>query len=1034
MNTKLNARTSFSSNLLPISAFVIALLCSGVFYFIFSWYIEKNVIEQQSQVLQQVNHNGVTNFERRISQARNKINFLHTIPAVRLFTEMYEKDIDENSAQDESSVKSLIEEILIAFTLANPEIRQIRIIGEHQSGKELLRIERRGDNVNAVSSDLLQEKSDTDYFKEISKVSPNEEYLSDITLNREYGEVEEPIWPTYRIAKPIYDKKFNYFGFIIINIDATALLQLLHEDIRGTGLSLFILNNEGYFVDSPYSELNFGFDLDKKDAKWTTLTNTQTLPISNKIIQTNFIDRTDYYLYGSKLMLSTREGRSIYLVTGISEDNISALLNQRKQSILYLMMGVFVLVIIFIYIYQRQINRRLSLYDDQSRYEAIVTGSSDAIISTDKFGKILSWNESASYLFGLNENQAKQSKIFDYLKSEANEQPISEGLLTDIISAKRSVTLEVQVAASSNTVQILSINLSPVVPSNTAIAPTVAALIRDITESRKNEQQIAAINDSLEKQVEERTRQLELATNEAMKANETKSAFVANISHEIRTPLNGIGGMLELLSREQLSQKQLGYLNMAKGSVSTLTVLINDLLDLTKMESGKLDIAIEPMNIIETVSDVVSSMSMKAQEKGLALYLDCTKAQCEHLVSDGYRIKQILINMIGNAFKFTESGSVTVKINSYRNRLNDNRVVVDILVIDTGIGISLDQQQKLFKPFTQANNSIAKTFGGTGLGLSICKQLALLLDGDIQVNSVVNQGSTFSLSLQADLDKQAEPKAVGPLLLGVKCHILLEDKNENAILVSQFKAWKAEVTTGSRLQELYGLQEQALPQMLVLETSMVDKPFIDWFSNSVEHHKCKLLLVNSENQDAFCSLSELTNVCYLDHPVLPIELLSSYSQMLKIEEVPGWVAVESHVEQKVIDKQKSYQVLVVDDNEINRFVAQGLLEKYPIQVHNAKNGADAISLIQSLPDDEEIDLILMDCQMPVMNGFETTELIRQGAIGDKLKHVPIVAMTAGAMSGDRDSCLESGMDDFIAKPLEPASFEKKVMQWLEQNA
>ena len=1033
MNANFNARVSFSKSLLPISAFVIALLCSVGFYLIFSWYIEKGVIEQQNEVLQQVNHNSETNFERRLNQSRNKINFLHALPTIHDFV-AWQQVKPSVLISGNDSPKQQLEDIFVAFAQSNPEIRQIRLIGKENNGRELVRVERRGVLISSVSFDLLQEKGDADYFREISRLSPDEIYISDITLNREYGVVENPIWPTYRIAKPIYDDSLNYYGFIIINIDASYLLNLLHEDFRGTSLSLFILNSKGYFVDSPFEEFNFGFDLDKPEVNWKQQTQEAALPSLGKVSNVQLANGKGYYIFASKQVLSTRESRSVYLISAVSEDSVAVQVNRSSHSTLYLMIVIFLLVIGVTYAYQRQINRRLSLYDDKSRYEAIVAGSSDAIISTDKFGKILSWNESASYLFGLNESQAKQKKIFDFLTAEEDEQPISESLLADIISDKRSLTLEVKISASSNTVQILSINLSPVVPSNSSIAPTVAALIRDITESRKNEQKIVAINDSLEKQVEERTQQLELATQEAMKANETKSAFVANISHEIRTPLNGIGGMLELLSREQLSQKQLGYLNMAKGSVATLTVLINDLLDLTKMESGKLDIAIEPMNIIETVSDVVSSMSMKAQEKGLALYLDCTKAQCEHLVSDGYRIKQILINLLGNAFKFTESGGVTVKLSSYRNRLNDNRVVVDILVIDTGIGISLDQQQKLFKPFTQANNSIAKKFGGTGLGLSICKQLAHLLDGDIQVNSVVNQGSTFSLSLQADLDKQAEPKAVGPLLLGVKCHILLEDKNENAILVSQFKAWKAEVTTGSRLQELYSLQEQALPQMLVLETSMVDKPFMDWFIRSVDHHQCKLLLVNSENQDALSSLSELANVCYLDHPVLPIELLSSYSQMLKAEEAPSWIVVEKNLGQKAIEKQRSYQVLVVDDNEINRFVAQGLLEKYPIQVHNAKNGADAISLIQSLSEDEEIDLILMDCQMPVMNGFETTELIRQGAIGDKLKHVPIVAMTAGAMSGDRDSCLESGMDDFIAKPLEPASFEKKVMQWLEQNA
>ena len=1016
---------------LPISALLMAIICSVSFYFAFSYYVEKEVIQQQSASLKQVSHNTAINFARRMDQSRHKIQFLHALPSIESFVEQYRQTSSSVfGVNPAASPKSQLEKIFSAFIAANPDIRQIRLIGKNNNGKELVRVERRGQEIIVVADDLLQEKGDTDYFSQIATLSPNEEYLSDITLNREFGEVEKPIWPTYRIAKAIYDDDLNYFGFIIINIDASLLLDLLYEDFRGTALSLFILNTQGYFVDSPVAEWNFGFDLDKLTANWQQLTEGAVLPISGEVAKVHFIAGPDYYLYGSRQMLSNREGRAVHLIAGVSEQAIADQVQRSSQLTLYLMLAIFILVMLVTYIYQRQINRRLSLYDDQSRYEAIVDGSSDAIISIDKSGKILSWNESAAYLFGLNESQAKQQKIFSLLHSQDNAPPLSAQTLANIIKNKVSTSLEVEVRSLSNAAQILSVNLSPVVPSNAAIAPTVAALIRDITESRVNQQKIVAINDSLEKQVVERTQQLALATQEAMKANETKSAFVANISHEIRTPLNGIAGMLELLRREKLTTKQLDFVNMATGSVATLTVLINDLLDLTKMESGKLDIVMEPINLIEIVSDVVSSMSMKTAEKNVDLYLDCTKVQCEHIVSDGYRLKQILINLLSNAFKFTHQGEITVKLSSYKSPLNDNRAVLEIEVIDTGIGISLDQQQKLFKPFTQANNSIAKKFGGTGLGLSICKQLAQLLDGDIKVTSVVNQGSTFALSLQADIDHYAEPKAVGPMLLGVKCHILLTDKHENTILLSQFKAWKAQVTTGSRLQELYSLAEQDWPSLLVIESNLVDQQFIQWLE-TVDPRLCKVLLINDGSHAPTASLVAKDNCQYLEHPVLPIALLNSYHAMLKIEQQSDISLPASPVLAEQGEKQ--YQVLVVDDNEINRFVAQGLLEKYPIEIHNAKDGAQAISLIQALPKEKTLDLILMDCQMPVMNGFETTQLIRQGAIGERYKQVPIVAMTAGAMSGDRDSCLQSGMDDFIAKPLDPALFEKKVMLWLTQS-
>ncbi|GAB3476386.1 ATP-binding protein [Marinomonas epiphytica] len=1013
--------------LIPTSGIVVAFVCCVLCYAGFSYYFEKRISEQQVERLLVLNETTQRIFTQRVSEARNKVGFLHGIPSVEGLRRAIENEgVDPKDGISQALWKASMTTSFLAFLQSNPDIQQIRFIGRANNGRELVRVERRAGQISAVPEELLQEKKDTDYFKAIEKLNPNQDYQSNVSLNREYGEIETPIWPTLRIAKPVFDDEYRFFGFVIINLRAESYFEILGRQYVPSPAKLYVIDDDGYFLVAPNREIEFGFDLGHSDYNWFDYTQSASLP-EHAVATPVQINGKDAIVVASDYSLSQKDGRKIYFISSLSNSELKAIWADQRNLIVILIAALFAVIVGVIIAYQRYLTRIMSLHEGNSRYEAIISGSSDAIVSIDRLGRVINWNDSASYMFGMNEMQAKRKNIEDIIRVKNSDTPFSVELVDSIIKNNRPVNMEVETESNTGKLQVLSVSLSPVVPRNVSIPPSVAALIRDITESRINQQKIEAINDTLERQVEDRTRQLELATQEAMNANQTKSAFVANISHEIRTPLNGIGGMLELLSRERLSSKQSGYVRMAADSVATLTVLINDLLDLTKIESGKLDIEVEPINLIESVSSVVSSMSLKAQEKGLELYLDCRNVRFENVISDDYRVKQILINLLGNALKFTDKGHVLIKIESNASLNNDNKIMIDIAITDSGIGISEEQQKRLFKPFTQANSSIAKNFGGTGLGLSISKQLASLLGGDIKVTSSEGEGSTFTLSFQSDKDPHSDFKALGPLLLGYRCLLLLEDEIYTEILKDQIQAWNAQLGLCKDVNCLYKLKEEELPDFIIVQNSLLDEHFAAWHREQLGKMKCKVLLVCTGEESEKVWLDPSNTCIHIIPPILPLELLNAYRNL--------HASMPVEINHEVIEtadqvEENQFNVLVVDDNEINRVVAQGLLEKLPINIYLAKNGEEAVSFVKE-QGVNNLDLVLMDCQMPVMNGFEATEVIRSGQAGEGLKNLTIIAMTAGNMAGDKEACIAAGMNDFISKPIDPVGFERKILSWLE---
>ncbi|GGP67917.1 ATP-binding protein [Shewanella saliphila] len=1002
--------------------------CCLLFFLVYSTFAKQTIIESNKKTLVQLSHTAAQEMGKVFTDYANKILFLHATPSVNGLSRALQHDgIDPIDATTRQQWQGRLQDMFSAFVQTNPEVRQVRFISRLNNGREVVRVERRNDKIVVITDSLLQEKGNSEYYSTISALKSNEEYISDISLNREYGEIETPIWPTFRVAKPFYDPQGEYFGFVIVNIDASFLLDQLQRDFKHSLFELAILNSSGYFIIAPDPALNFGFDLNIPDSTWQSQTHQASLPVGGKILQVS-LGEQPFWAIGKTFFLSSHEDRQLVLIGLLPAQAVDALWVQQRNMMMLLMLVIFSVLVAVVLIYQKYLTKIMVLYDNQSLYQAIIAGSSDAIVSIDRQGMILSWNESATFLFGLSEQDALNTNLLAVLDEVSEQKVLDSALITAVFDAKEHmvVTLESRSHGAQN--KVLSVNLSPVIAVNNKNMSSISAIIRDVTDSRRGETKILQMNESLEQQVIQRTQELETATTEAISANQLKSEFVANISHEIRTPLNGIGGMVELLKREYLSEKQLGYLAMAKNSIATLTVLINDLLDLSKIESGNLQVELDAFDLLENVCGVINMMSIRAEEKGLILLLDNVELTHRKIISDPYRIKQVLVNLIGNAIKFSTEGYIIVKVGTRADE-SDN-INVEFSITDNGIGISQAQQKKLFKPFIQANGSITRDFGGTGLGLSISKQLVTLLGGDIGVSSVLDNGSTFIFNIVAKYNRDTSLKPLNNPFKDKLVLIFIDDHLTANIMQKHCESWSAEVTLINSYEELAAQPNSPCADVVIIDNHLAVNETQQWLTRY--QAESGSLLVMMSRDELGVAVPENTHCKHLIAPVLPLQLIDAYSKLINIH-TDRTDAKLAYASLTRATSDKKYTVLVVDDNQINRIVAEGLLEELPVTVYTANNGQEAINFLNNIEHKSQLQLVLMDGQMPILDGYKATELIRRGEAGEIMAEVTIIAMTADAMEGDREACLNVGMDDFISKPIDKGAFLHKVMYWLEQT-
>jgi two-component system sensor histidine kinase/response regulator len=672
---------------------------------------------------------------------------------------------------------------------------------------------------------------------------------------------------------------------------------------------------------------------------------------------------------------------------------------------------------------------------------AIVNSSSDAILSTTPEGVITSWNPGAQHQYGYTAGEAI-GRDARFLLAPGGIAGAAE-VFDQLRASGKAMSFEMEHLTKDGAVISVSMTVSPI-RDETGRLSGLATIARDITLRRAAEQELKAAREA------------------ALESSRLKSEFLATMSHEIRTPMNGVVGLTALLLETPLDQTQKQYAQGVKGAGEALLSLINDILDFSKLEAGKVDLDIRAFDPRVLVEEVAGLLTEPAQAKNLELIAYCEPDVPARLHGDSGRIRQILLNLASNAVKFTAAGEVSIRVTTETPDAKPGvTAMVCFEVRDTGIGIDPAHHARLFESFSQADASTTRRYGGTGLGLAICSRLTEAMGGEIGLDSAPGDGSTFWFRIPVPVAlPSTDPVPAAGFLTGLRVLVVDDNATNRLVLESQLRGWKLqpEAVPDARaaLARAHEAAADGVPfHLAVLDLCMPDTDGLELareLKADAALADIELIMLTSTMQ---VNAAEIADSGVREWLMKPVRSSEFYNRLVRLMSTSEHHAPAPSASGRPSDADLSSEstessessadssaglslrgrppelsrgrILVVEDNEVNQLVARATVTKFGYTVDVVADGAEAVAATAST----RYAAVLMDCHMPVMDGFEATRVIRRR---DGATHLPIIAMTAGALDGDRERCLAAGMDDYLSKPVDAAELEAALARWVPDQA
>jgi PAS domain S-box-containing protein len=687
----------------------------------------------------------------------------------------------------------------------------------------------------------------------------------------------------------------------------------------------------------------------------------------------------------------------------ISRDEKDSTTNQGIVAILFGSAFAFLMVALCALVINRDLKRRREIEEERDRF---FTTSLDMLCIAGMDGYFKRLNPAFEEVLGFSPKELCSRPIMEFVHPDdvaRTQQEIEKQL-----GGQKVMAFENRYLCKDGSFKWLSWKSVPV-------GDVMYAAARDVTERKR------------------KNLELETARESALAAVRAKGMFLANMSHEIRTPLNGIIGMTDLLLETSLNETQVKYARIVQNSGQGLLAIINDILDFSKIEAGKMKLEVIGFNPGATVEGQADLLTSQALEKGLALMTYVDPKVPTLLRGDPGRISQILLNLVSNAIKFTEKGTVVLRVKPVIE--SSDVITLRFSVQDTGIGLSPEGQSRLFQPFTQGDASTARQYGGTGLGLSICKYLVELMGGQIGVDSEFGRGSTFWFSVPLAVESSTPIKRSFLKLKDLKVLIVDDDPPAGEIMTSYLESWNAKVSIVKNGTDALSLLEREANAQRPFDVAIIDMrmPGMDGFTLADKIRTDRLLvdtrliLATAFDRASQAELALKSGFsAYLTKPIKQSELYDSIVDALHKGQSPLSTAHSVPSEKNVLNlKSGVVRILVAEDNSVNQLLVLAQLKSLGYSANAVANGREAVEAVSTVP----YDLVLMDCQMPEMDGFTATQAIRklEQSTG---RHITIIALTANAMKEDQERCLQSGMDDYMSKPLRKDTLGKVLDRWL----